>query len=1019
MAQLETFINQLKACFMEQDFKEVKRIVFKECVVDDMTAHQLKDLTSMIDYLSDNEYLTIEDFIELYNDRNFNLLANLKNCNSNFINNNLDILNIIGAAFTALRQFNSALEVFQDILKIMPSHVEALNNLGVTYLEKKDFSKAEKYFLELLKINPKHNDCLFNLANSYYFRNRYKSAIHYYKSLYELKPNSIDTIRQLCLIFLTEKKYSDAIVWIERYLQHKPYDAAMIAEIGNCNLMQGDIKKAQDNFQRSLEIDPLNLETLTSYGISYLKSRDYLQAIKIFDQVIELNNLSENAFFNKALAQLDLNLFESAITSLRLCLKINENNTEAKDLLTEVETVYETKKASNIRIKSPKLNDGNALSLIHYSEQLEQEKKYEDAINERLKVVKLTPYDATNLFNLGRLHQDLEKYEQAIKFYKSALEIESRLSSAVYNMAICFRNLFNFQAAVECYQKALNLEPENVNFYNNLALLYGDIGDLEKSLETFRQGLSIDENNSALLFNITTPLLAVRETIEAQNILLDLTKRTDLQDLHLSNIYNSLGNVYLEQENRTEAIDAYKKALQLAPESQEAAHNLIYTVAHACDWDELRKLEKEIESIGITKGAFSPFGTWQFTPDPEVQLKRALRYTNSKHKVVDNEPVPVFQTHGKKIKLGFFSADFRQHPVSYLIIRLLELIDRETFEVIAYSSSIEHENYMRNAVINAADKFRNIQLISDNELLELVHNDAIDIAIDLTGFTDNERFLPFVRRLAPLQINFLGYPGTVANECMDYIIADQMVIPEEFKHNYTEHKIFMPHTYMPTDNLRKFEKKNILRENFGLPKDAFVISCFNNNYKIGPTEFDCWCRILKKFPTAVLWLKSSNDLSEKNLRQEGINRGIDPSRIIFADFVETDAIHLGRQQLADVFVDTFNFNAHTTASEALWCGVPIVSKSGKTFCSRVSSSLLNAVGLDDLITQSTEDYEELICELIEDKDKLDDIKRRLKNNIETHPLFDSEKYAKDFEAAMKLVFKRHQNKQQLSDIYLN
>jgi protein O-GlcNAc transferase len=1019
MVQFESVINRLKACFVEQDFKEAKRIVFKECVVDGMTEDHLRNLTSMIDHLSDNKHLTLEDFIELYSDRNFRLLTSLKNCKSSFIIKNPDILNIIGASFTALNSFNSALEIFQDILEVTPSHEEALNNLGVIYLEKKNFPKAETYFLKLLELNPTHHDCLFNLANSYYFRNRYESAIHYYKILHELKPDSVNTIRQLCLIFLTEEKYSHAIIWLKRYLQHKPYDSSMIAEVGNCHLMQGDTKKAQDNFQRSLEIDPRNLETLTSYGISFLKSNDYLQAIKIFDQVIELDNLRENAFFNKALAQFDLNLLDDAITSLRFCLKINKNNVEAKKLLIEVETVYETKRASEVAIDLLETNDGGALSLIHYSEQLEKERKVEDAINERLKVVKLTPYDATNLFNLGRLYQDLEKYEKAIKFYKSALEVESRLSGAVYNMAICFRSLFNFQAAAECYQKALKLEPENVDFINNLALLYGDIGDIEKSLETFRRGLRVDKNNSAILFNMTTPLLALKEISEAQNILLKLTERTDLQDSHLSNIYNSLGNVYLEQTYRSEAIKAYRKALQLAPDSQEAAHNLIYNVAHACDWDSLKKLEKEIKSVGITKGAFSPFGSWQFTPDPEVQLKRALRYTNSKHKVVGCDQAPVFQTHGKKIKLGLFSADFRQHPVSYLIIRLLELIDRDFFEVIAYSSSMEHENYMRNAVINAVDKFRNIQLINDDELLELVHNDSIDIAVDLTGFTDNERFLPFVRRLAPIQINFLGYPGTVANECMDYIIADEIVIPEEFKQYYTEHKIFMPHSYMPTDNLREFEKENISREKFGLPEDAFVICCFNNNYKIGPREFDCWCGILKKFPSTVLWLKSSNDLSEQNLRKEGIKRGIDPSRIIFAGFVETDAIHLGRQQLADIFVDTFNFNAHTTASEALWCGVPVISMIGKTFCSRVSSSLLNAVGLDDLITQSPEDYEALICKLIEDKDKLDFIKKRLKNNIKSHPLFDSEKYAKNFETAMKLVFKRHQNKEQLSDLYIN
>lgn len=1019
MIEFESVISRLQVYFAQQDAEEAKRIILKECEVDEMKQGDLERLIFFLDRLSDSLSFTIDDFRELYKSRNFSLLKLFKNCQSEKIKKNPDILNIVGAAFTATQSFSTAVDIYNDVLKIMPNHEEALNNLGVAYLEKSEFDKSETYFLRLLAINPEHLDCIFNLANNYYVRTQFKSAIFYYEAYLSLKPNSINAIRQICVVYLTEENYSEALIWLGKYLQFKPYDAAMIAEVGNCYLMLGNIEKAKNYFQKSLETDPLNLETLTSYGISYLKAKDFLRAIKIFNQVIEADALNENAFFNKALAQLDLHLFDDAILSLRLCLQINKDNLEAETLLTEIKAIKGRKTTSERTIQSLERKDASTQDLILFSEHLEKEKRFEEAITQRLKIANLSPNNAANYFDLGRLYQDLKNYEEAIKFYTAALEIESRLSGAVYNMAICYRSLFNFQEAVKCYKQALNLEPENVSFLNNLALLYGEIGDIESSLETFRRGLRVDANHSGMLFNMTTPLLAIKEVEEAKNILLNLIDRTDLPDIERSNIYNSLANVYMDQGFRSEALNSYRRALEIDPSSLTAASNLIYNTAQASDWEGLEKLRTEIDSVGISKGAFSPFGTWQFTPDPEIQLKRALRYTNSKHKVANIKQLSVFQTQGKKIKLGFFSSDFRQHPVSYLIIRLLELIDREAFEVIVYSFCAEHDNYMRTAVINAVDKFRNVQLINDDELLEIVHDDAIDIAFDLTGFTDNERFLPFVRRLAPIQINFLGYPGTVANECMDYIIADKIVIPEEYSPYYTEHKIFMPHSYMPIDNLREFKKENISREDFGLPTDAFVICCFNNNYKIGPREFDCWCRILKRFPSTVLWLKSSNELSEKNLRQEAVKRGIDPSRIIFAGFVETDAIHLGRQQLADIFVDTFNFNAHTTASEALWCGIPVISMIGKTFCARVSSSLLNAVGLDDLITQSIEDYEALICELIEDKEKLKSIKTRLNNNIKTQPLFDSERYAKDFENAMKNIYKIHQNKEQPRDIYVN
>ena len=1018
MIEFESVMSRLDTCLAQQDFNEAKRIVFTECNVDDMESDDVKNLIVFLDRLSENSSITEEDFIELYNSRNFSLLTVFKNCESAYIKTNPNMLNIIGASFTATQKFNTAIDIFKEALRVMPNHEQVLNNLGVAYLEKRDFSNAETCFLNLLEINPENHDCMFNLANSYYSRNRIKSAIFYYKNYLKLQPNAITATRQICIAYLIEENYSDALKWLEKYLKFKPYDSAMISEVGNCNLMQGDIEKAQDFFKKSLEIDPLNLETQTSYGITYLKKRDYLQAIKIFNQVIESDSLNENAFFNKALAQSDLNLFDDAIMSLRLCLRVNKDNVQAENLLKELEIANERKRTSEKGNQISKTNNNNSIDLILFSEQLEKEKNYEEAIVQRLKVTEISTKDANNLFHLGRLYQELENFEEAINFYKAALEIESRLSGAVYNLAICYRALFNYRDSIEYYNQAIDLDSKNIDIYNNLALLYGEIGDIESSLETFKRGLRLNENSSVLLFNMTTPLLAIKEVEKAKNILLDLTKRTDLPDAELSNSYNSLGNVLSEQGLRRESLNAYGRALELDPSSVVAASNLIYNTAHACDWDGLEKLEKEIASVGISNGAFSPFSTWQFTPDPEIQLKRALRYTNSKHKIVSTDQVPFFQSRGKKIKIGFFSSDFRQHPVSYLIIRLLELIDRESFELTAYSFTIEHENYMRNAVINAVDKFRNVQLVNDDDLIEIVRTDAIDIAIDLTGFTDNERFLPFVRRLAPVQINFLGYPGTVANDCIDYIIADEIVIPDRFKHFYTENKIFMPNCYMPTDNLREFEKEKISRENFGLAEDAFVICCFNNNYKIGPREFDCWCRILAKFPSTVLWLKSSNELSEQNLRQEGIKRGIDPSRIIFAGFEETDAMHLGRQQLADIFVDTFNFNAHTTASEALWCGLPVISMIGETFCARVSSSLLHAVGLDDLVTKSIEEYETLICELIEDKEKLREIKSRLNNNIATCPLFDSEAYTRDFEKAMKIIYKRYQNEEQLCDVWV-
>jgi predicted O-linked N-acetylglucosamine transferase (SPINDLY family) len=304
---------------------------------------------------------------------------------------------------------------------------------------------------------------------------------------------------------------------------------------------------------------------------------------------------------------------------------------------------------------------------------------------------------------------------------------------------------------------------------------------------------------------------------------------------------------------------------------------------------------------------------------------------------------------------------------------------------------------MRQRLAKTFDCFIDAQDMSDKDISLRARQDKIDIAIDLNGYTQNARTGIFAYRAAPIQINFLGYPGTLGAEFMDYIVADRFLIPGENQKHFNEKPLYLPNTYMPTDDSRELSQKPMNRSDMGLPDDAFVFCCFNNNYKISPAEFDIWMRLLTKVENSVLWLRQSNQFSHINIKNEAQKRKVDPSRIVFADKLPMDE-HLARHRLADLFVDTFAFNAHTTATEALWAGLPVVTKIGLGFAARVAGSLLNAVGLPELVTETERDYEALILELATNPTKLTRIKNKLATNRLTQPLFNTELYTKHLES---------------------
>ena len=428
--------------------------------------------------------------------------------------------------------------------------------------------------------------------------------------------------------------------------------------------------------------------------------------------------------------------------------------------------------------------------------------------------------------------------------------------------------------------------------------------------------------------------------------------------------------------------------------------DLVYTSTKICNWTSLQSHLDNIRTrVAKNEKTINPFSLLALTDNDLLHAKASKTYNQSKHPSnLILGPTLKSQDH-QKIRVGYYSADFRDHPVAFLTAELFELHDKNKFEIFAFSFSGHDNSPIRSRLKSAFNQFIDVSGMSDLEVAQLSRELEIDIAVDLGGYTNDSRTGIFAYRAAPIQINYLGYPGTMGADYIDYIVADKTLIPENSQQFYSEKIIYLPNTYQVNDRKRAIADKQFTREELGLPEKGFVFCCFNNSYKILPEIFASWMRILKAVEVSVLWLFEGDPTFRSNFQNEMIKLGIDPTRAVFAKRVDAMSDHLARHSQADLFIDTWPYNAHTTASDALWSGLPVLTLMGQSFASRVAASLLNAIGLPELITNSLAEYEALAIELATNPKKLDALKTTLAKNRLSAPLFDTPLFTKNLEAA--------------------
>lgn len=615
--------------------------------------------------------------------------------------------------------------------------------------------------------------------------------------------------------------------------------------------------------------------------------------------------------------------------------------------------------------------------------------------------IECNPQNGVAHSNRGNILVELGRSEEALLAYENAINLQPSYAEAHSNRGNVLQALGRYQEALTSYEKAVQIDPNYAQAFYGVARLFLLRKQYDYAFGCCEQALKINPRYEEALALKGEILFEIKDYSKALTVYDELL----LLNSNSCEAWISKGNIFSEIKQFLEAGFAYEKALEISSNTEFLLGITVQTHLQMCDWEFVsNKIENLIRLVCEGKRVAIPYNFISLLDDRKL-IKRSIEiYAKALKGDIQREPQECLSAK-KKIRLGYFSADFHNHPTAYLIAELFECHDKSKFELIAFVFGRNTPDTMRSRLERAFDDFIDLNGMTDEEAAKLSRDKGIDIAIDLKGFTKEGRPRIFMYGAAPIQISYLGFPGTMGLPCFDYVIADDVVIPQEFRDGIVEKVIYMPNCYQVNDRNRPISTSTLNREEFGLPASGFIFCCFNNNYKITPVVFDGWVRILDSVKDSVLWLYEDNPYAKENLKQEFRKRGLDANRLIFAGRMDLSN-HLARYQLADLFLDTTPCNAHTTASDALWAGLPVLTVIGQSFGSRVAASLLKSVGLPELITNNQAEYERLAIELATKPTKIHEFKSRLKRNILLTPLFDTVKFTKNLEIAFQEVFRR-------------
>lgn len=628
---------------------------------------------------------------------------------------------------------------------------------------------------------------------------------------------------------------------------------------------------------------------------------------------------------------------------------------------------------------------------------------YQLAINALEESIKLNSMDARAWHNLGLCFFRLANYKEAISQFNKELEIAE--DDNIY-LAIgdCEYALGNTNDALSYYDQAISFNPQNFEAYNSKAVIYRQLVKLEEAYESSTKSLDIQPLNIKGLMNLGIILKTFRRYRDAIQVFDEILK---IKSNDVDALFNKASCLDFIDKNE-ETLKTYEKLYTIHPYHDYLSASYVNAQLRTYSWNHWEKNKAYLRDV-LQKdiSTSSPF-LYLAVSDIQTQYIAATKYVSQEF-LKEKENVCHWTASNRKLRIGYFSADFKQHAVSLLTVELFELHDRQQFEVIGFSfQNAAEDDAVGQRVKSAFDQFIDLEGVPFEKALTTIREYEVDIAIDLGGHTAGSPLGYFNRYVAPIQISYIGHPGTTGADFIHYTIADDNLIPEQYQKYYSEKIIYMPDCFQVNDSKRMIPADQFTRRELNLPEEGVIYCCFNNPYKINPMMFDVWMRILKKVPNSILWVLATEPYSENNLIKEIKKRQVDPSRVIFAQRIKYQQ-YLSRFKVADLFLDTLPFNAGTTASDALWAGLPVLTCMGDSFSGRMAGSLLKAIDMTELITLNLVEYEQLAIDLGSHPEKIKSLKTKLEENRFTKPLYNTQLFTKNLERAYLQIYDNYLN----------
>jgi predicted O-linked N-acetylglucosamine transferase (SPINDLY family) len=764
----------------------------------------------------------------------------------------------------------------------------------------------------------------------------------------------------------------DAEICYKQVLAVNGKDLNALNNLGTLYLQHGRLHEGIQLIRRSLDISPGQPYIHMNLGNALRGLKRLDEALSSYDRTIALKSGIPQAYYNRGNVYSDLGRMKEALTDYDRAIGLKPDYAQAcfnrgnvlKELQRFDESLASYTRAIEIKPDYVEAYQNRGLALSNLE-------RLEEALNDCNHVLTLMPTCAEAHYNRGNALRALNRLDDALSSYDRAIRHKPDYSEAHYNRGNILQDMNRLDEALSSYDRAIAFKPADAEAYCNRGNVLHSLNRLEEALASHDHAISLNQ---------------------------------DIAEAH-----KNRGNVLRSLKLYDEAVSSYERVLALDPNFPYTLGSWLYCRMNSCNWADIDVTFRGLNhAISLGQAVSEPFIFLSIPSDPLHQQQCALTYVKDRYPA---SKAPIWQGERyahERIRLGYFSADYKDHPVSHLIAHLIECHDRDKFEILGFSLGQPTNDPWHKRLEASFDRFIDVSAKSDEEIATLARELEIDIAIDLNGHTKGARPGIFALRPVPIQVNYLGFPGTSGASYMDYLIADRLVVPEDHRAYYNEKVVYLQHSFMVNDSTKAISDRQINRSELGLPDDAFVFCCFNNAYKLTPDLFEVWMRLLNAVDGSVLWLSDIGATAIEHLKGEAEKHGVSPDRLVIAQRMESLEDHLKRHCQADLFLDTFYYNAHTTASDALWSGLPVLTCLGDTFAGRVAASLLTAVGMPELITRSHAEYESLALKLATKPESLAAIRQKLTLNIITQPLFDTVRFARHIEVAYLRMYERHQ-----------